>query len=249
MKKKKPVIFCTGSSESGLLHWIFVSTSVRLAGGKPIRVTIEKNIKSQDFDGLIIGGGANIHPEFYGENVCLPKDPRSLIIKLAEIVLYPLIIPFKYLGNNNKHKIERDRLELSLIQKAHQEKKPVLGICRGMQLINVYFEGSLAQDIYSKLDGGMLIESFFPRKKLRINKNSKLFNLIARKRDFVNALHLQSIEKVGKNLSVSAREPNGMIQALEHKEAPMLGVQWHPEYLIYQKRQRNLFKWLIKQAS
>ena len=220
-----------------------------MAGGKPVRISTESDLESvPDFDGLILGGGANIHPSLYEEEVIPDYDFRSVGIKLVEIFYYPFTLFFKYLGSNNKHDIDRDKLELKMLKVADERNLPVLGICRGLQLINVYFNGKLAQNYYGKLKGEFLVASFLPRKPIKLKPASQIYQLFGANKIYVNALHLQAVEKLGDNLIVSARETNGIVQAIEHQSKKILAVQWHPEYLIYKKSQRKIFRWLVDRS-
>lgn len=140
---------------------------------------------------------------------------------------------------------KRDSFELEMIDKAYKKRIPILGICRGTQLINIYFEGTLYPSIF---DLDKYIEhknSIFPIKDAIIKKLSKLFSITKSKELPINSIHNQAIDEVGEDLKVTACHEK-IIEAIEKEDYPfLLGVQWHPEYLIYLKDHRLIFKQFV----
>ena len=143
--------------------------------------------------------------------------------------------------------LERDTLEKSLIKEALSRQIPILGICRGAQLLNVYLGGTLHQDIQDFYEEVPQVNSVLPRKKISVTPNSLLSKILQTENCLVNALHHQAIELLGDTLQAVAKEGNGIIQAIESTSYPFLiGVQWHPEYLLQYKNHRLVFKSLIQ---
>lgn len=143
----------------------------------------------------------------------------------------------------------RDRLERALITQAIDEGKPVLGICRGMQMINVVLGGTLIQsldDFYVEVPQS---RSVLPVKHVAITPGSHLSGVFARDDLWVNALHKQAVSALGVGLRVGASEATGVIQAIESERAWCVGVQWHPEFLPQKKTQQRLFRSLVRAAS
>lgn len=257
MIRKRPVIGVTGPDEGGTGAWLFTALSIRLAGGKPRRITVKNPAEITEIDGLIIGGGADVEPLRYGqeriEKAKLAKDGRTIFEWVLSILFFPIYWLARYFQHTKSAPIDtdRDKLELTLLHDALAENKPVLGICRGMQLMNVHFQGNLHQDISGYYEETPQVSSIFPKKRIQIEKGSKLHEVLNTTVCNVNALHNQAIDTPGEGVKLVARELHTEInQALEHPGYNyVIGVQWHPEYLIQVKRQRRLFKELVKCAS
>jgi putative glutamine amidotransferase len=144
----------------------------------------------------------------------------------------------------------RDHLELQLIDQAVKKGLPVLGICRGSQLINVYFRGTLFQNISTFYTEEPNPASIFPVKKVLIKPGSLLSRVLKVKSLRVNALHNQAVKDPGESIAIVGREPNHVVQAIESSSQPfIIGVQWHPEYLPQSEEHRRLFKSLVQQAK
>lgn len=228
----KPIIGVTGNNKRFSPSWICIRLAIFLAGGKAKRISTDHLVDSSELQGLVISGGDDIHPELYGEQV----DPN----------LY--------------YDTARDKLEISYIEYAFAHHIPMLGICRGYQLINVVSGGSLYADISKMRKKTSNKNQLLPIKTVMIQADSLLFACLGNKSQCkVNSLHHQAINQVGDNLKIVATDKDGFIQAVEsnqslaalnnQKLSHIMGVQWHPEYLWYLKSQRRLFKYLVKQAK
>ncbi|MFZ5440859.1 MAG: gamma-glutamyl-gamma-aminobutyrate hydrolase family protein [Myxococcota bacterium] len=188
------------------------------AGGLPfiLPYTDERSAIDQYLDrvsGLLITGGAfDIPPEAYGE---APKAG------LGEL------------------KPGRTNFELTVLRLALQRRIPVLGVCGGMQLLNVAFGGTLVQDIVTELAGAKPHEQKHDRTQPHHPIEVKDLTVLAecvggRGQLMVNSTHHQAVKAVGQGLLVSAVAPDGVIEAIEGtgKEQWVLGVQWHPELML-----------------
>lgn len=256
MRTRRSVIGITGPDEGGLAAWLFTAWAVRRAGGRPVRIRPKRPRSIDALDGLIIGGGADVHPDLYGAEP-LPRL-ESLTDsgmpgwrRLAGIVMFPLLLLVRRLLTTRTSGLnpDRDRLEKDLIAAALARGLPVLGICRGMQLLNVVAGGSLHQDLEGFYEEHPAIRSVLPRKQVRIEPQSRLARILVTTRVRVNALHSQAIDRLGDDLQVCAREASGVIQAIELDRSPFtIGVQWHPEYLPQRPEQRALFRQLVLAA-
>jgi putative glutamine amidotransferase len=143
----------------------------------------------------------------------------------------------------------RDRLEMRLIDDAVQRGLPILGICRGQQLLNVYFGGSLHQVLTGFYVEDPEVRTILPRKRVIPEPGTKLARVLGPHPRRVNALHRQGVDRLGRGIRVAARDRNGIVQAIEHEGPPfVVGVQWHPEYLPQLDEQRALFVTLVDEA-
>jgi len=251
----RPRIAVTGPDRGGLFAWLFTRHVINRSGGRAVRVTPAYRHESPQFEGLVIGGGADVDPDLYGQQVHLPRPERerSLLGWLTSLVLYPLLFLVRRLFSTKHYQgldKARDELEYRLLREALEQQKPVLGICRGAQLINVYLQGNLHQDISSFYVESPQSWSILPRKTIRIQSDTLLYKILQTETCQVNALHSQSINHIGNGLKISAMEENGVIQAIEGSDNHFLiGVQWHPEYLPHHARQQRLFRALVRYSA
>ena len=218
----KPRIGVSGPDRKGFLAWRFAAFALWLQGAKAIRITPSNRDPKLPLDGLILGGGSDLDPELYD----YPAHHTNTVIDQ-----------------------ERDVMELDLLGQATQAGLPVLGICRGAQLINIFFGGTLYKNVYEAFPGIHHKNSPFPVRHALIRTSSRLSHIMGRDRSWINSLHLQAVDRLGADLSVAAQDENGIVQGIEHtKAAFIIGVQWHPEYLSYLRGHRRLFAALADAA-
>lgn len=246
----------SGPKRGGLFSWWCIRFSIIAAGGSPVRITPHDGNELPEFDALVLSGGADIDPVLY--DAPLPEEPTSESTSwffwpfrmLLSLFLFLIRTVMSVKDDDRRIDTERDQLELTILSKAARHSKPILGICRGAQLINVFFGGTLNQSIKDFYNETPHIRSFLPKKRIEISAASLLYEILQRETCWVNALHDQSIKDLGEYLTVCACESNGVIQGIEHLTMPyILGVQWHPEYIFYRKEQRKLFLRLISAAN
>ncbi len=217
-KPEKPVIGVTTSRRSGWRIFPLVAFNIWLAGGRALRFGTGYDNDLSDVDGIIIGGGDDISPDLYH----------------GEIVATARLDPV------------RDALEERLVHEALALNLPVMGICRGAQMINVALGGTLHQDAYGTYVSSQQVRTILPKKLVCPQEDTRLLEIVGPGDMVVNALHSQSVAELGENLRVCARDPGGMVQAIERISDPFaLGVQWHPEHLFYARRQRALFRAIV----
>ncbi len=216
----RPLIGVTGPDGGLAFAWWASCLAIWLAGGRALRLTPSRYQQhSHDrLQGLIIGGGDDIDPSLYGGH----DDGRASIDP------------------------ERDRFEIEMIEHALHTRLPLLGICRGAQLINVVLGGSLHGDIRGLRRQTSNFRTPLPRKTALSARRGVLCQVLRRERWPINSLHHQAIDRLGQGLVVAARDLDNFVQAVECEQGRLiLGVQWHPEYLSYLGVQRRLFRYLI----
>lgn len=223
MKEKKMLIGVTGPDRGGFTAWNFTRFALMLAGADAVRITPSRQLSGKKINGLIIGGGSDISPDLYGHSA----HHRTVHIDY-----------------------KRDKMEIRLLKELLPLKLPILGICRGAQLINVYLGGVLNQNIHDQDLQYRHKKTPFANKKIVLQAGSLLVSIVNNTRLLVNSIHHQAIEQPGNGLQVVAKDNNNIIQAIEHSVHPfMLGVQWHPEYMPQNLAQRAIFSALVHAAQ
>ena len=179
-------------------------------------------------DGLILTGGADIHPSYYGEGITAPvtlsPDPRT-------------------------------EFDLLFFHAALKAGKAILAICHGMQIMNVALGGTLYQDIITQLPGSINhreMEGKTPaRHTVQVELGSRLANILDGMLEFeVCSTHHQAIKALGKGLKISARSPDGLVEGIELPGYPKaIGIQWHPEKDPGSKVSRRILRALVEMTG
>jgi putative glutamine amidotransferase len=253
MSSHKPLIGVTGPVQGGLSAWLMTWLALKRADAKAVRITVNSRPEEYKLDGLILGGGSDIDPGNYGEELQEIKKSthkKKLRYRLWSVVQFFLRALFSIKTGQPAKDLERDRLEIGLCLDALKKRLPVLGICRGMQLINVALGGSLHQDTRGFYTETPHVRTILSRKRIHLKDGAKLRRTLGVERCRVNSLHEQAVRDLGENLIAAALDENGIVQAVEHTEHPFLiGVQWHPEYLPQIKKQQRIFKAIVDSAK
>ena len=193
----------------------------------------EAKLTMERFDGLILSGGNDVDPSMYGAANTGSIEPNPAA----------------------------DKSDTAYLHAAEALGLPVLAICRGLQVMNVAFGGSLHQDVWGRpdhpprADSGDAIadaDGFLANQhEVSLAAGSRLRTIFGSDAIMTNSLHHQAADSVGEGLRVTATAPDGTIEGLEHQSAPILGVQWHPERSLDDSpghpSHQCLFDWLVQQ--
>ena len=196
--------------------------AVRLHGGLPLILPcVEEEALLEACidmcDAILLPGGIDVDPVFYGE------DPHQ---KLGMV------------------QTDMDESAFKLLKFAFERKMPVLGICRGEQVLNVALGGSLYQDIPANYEKQAILHeqkahTSMALHSIKIEKGTLLHDILGTEEIRVNTYHHQAVKALGKDLVASAHAPDGIIEAIESKDKTILGVQWHPELMIHRHVEMN----------
>lgn len=190
--------------------------AIKEFGGVPFLLPLHNNVEDLErligvSDGFLYTGGPDVHPKFFGEE-SIPECG--------------VIIP------------ERDKLELELFPLCYQTKKPILGICRGIQVMNIALKGTIYQDIYALYQNEVRVahsqksQETVETHSVFLNKDTLLYDILHKEKIEVNSFHHQAVKELGEGIKVAGRALDGIIEAIYIEKHPFfLGVQWHPEYL------------------
>ena len=231
---KRPVIGISAANifnERMYSQRITYPQAIEAAGGLPLLLPCLPSAEHAAqvvslLDGLLVPGGADVEPSFYGEER-LPECGSSLE--------------------------SDDVYDLALIREAARQGKPILAICRGMQLVNTAFGGTLYQDIpaqtgsalrHPMLEGG--IENYHTA---AIAEGSRLARILGAGEIRINSSHHQAVKMPAKGFTVTAKAPDGIVEAMESADGRILCVQWHPERMVDEERFRHLFEMFVEQCT
>lgn len=213
--------------------------AIAKVGGFPVLLGAEDIIGNSSewieaLDGILFSGGTDILPKYFEEE-CLDGFP----------MLYEMIP-------------ERDEFEIKLFKEAWKQKMPILGICRGIQLIAAAAGGKILQDINTGLERAIKIRHIQKGPdwceeaghKIWIDKDTKLWNCYQEQEVWVNSFHHQAVSLIPNDFSQTAIAADGVIEAIEAVEYPFcVGVQWHPERTYERvKGDSKLFETFVKEA-
>lgn len=238
----QPRILITLDHSYGPSERIYINLSylnaIEQAGGTPVLVGRPDEDEVAHLiascDAVFLTGGDDVVPELYGAKkspLCGKIDPT-----------------------------DRDRVEWNILDRAYAKKMPILGVCRGMQVMNAHGGGTLFQDVegemknaikhdFHKDEDGNKLQRDLLSHEISIVSGTLFHNIVGKNNISVNSLHHQGVKVLATNFIQSGTAPDGLIEAIEHDEQPFcLGVQWHPEELS-NDASINIFKSFIEAAS
>lgn len=237
MAQKKPVILLTPyfntERDEPYMRPAFLK-AVRHAGGIPVILPLDLTESDlaqllEGADAVLFTGGPDVHPFFFGEETQA------------------------HCGNVC---LRRDELELALLRLAMEAKKPILGVCRGVQILNIGLGGDIYQDIPSQFKEEFPIahtQPFaynIPSHTVSVTPGTLLARIAQNSVIKVNSMHHQAVRRVAPGLTASGHAPGGLVECVEKPDYPFfIGVQWHPEYLWEQdKAAERLFGMFVEAA-
>jgi len=172
-------------------------------------------------DGLVLSGGTHVHPNRYGQ-----QPPVTA-----------------------RYDLKRDETDFRLLKQAEEIDIPVLGICRGAQFINVFHGGSLCQNVTPLRMKTRHRPLLLPLQTVQLVQDSRIGRLMHSTLIGANRIHSQAIKHLGRNLRVTALDNDLFVQAIENTgQQWLMGVQWHPEYLLYHTGHRRIFSHFVHAA-
>jgi len=206
--------------------------SVVQAGGVPVLIppTLSGEMLRRVYEtlqGLLLPGGVDVDPALYGQTAH---------------------------GSLSRLDRNRDQTEISLARWAFEDRMPILGICRGIQVLNVALGGTLYQDIPSQVGSTIAhrrvdIERDWPAHLVKLAEGSRLFQVLGQAELEVNSLHHQAIETLAAPLRAVAWAPDGLIEGVERQDGTFcIAVQWHPEEFPALSPHQLLFRALVEAA-
>ena len=230
----KPLIGLTGRRKAAgdmagtppALHalegdWFYAdyARGVLEAGGLPVNIPLDGDVSEylDRLDGLLLSGGADIDPAHYGHEAHAETET----------------------GGDN-----RDEFELAIATDALDRSLPTLGICRGIQILNVAGGGTLNQHVPE--------HAFFESApdtlahEISFAEGSTLSSIYGKTRQ-VNSLHHQTVDTLASGFQITAAGPDGGVEGMEHEDKPVVAVQWHPE-MLPTRSQDPIFAWLVNAA-
>ncbi|MDR1403007.1 MAG: gamma-glutamyl-gamma-aminobutyrate hydrolase family protein [Tannerellaceae bacterium] len=234
-KRQPPCIGISANRKDGLscIAEAYVQSVVK-AGGAPVLIPVITDIEAltaiiDGLDGLIMSGGGDINPLYLGEEpVPQLQDADSI----------------------------RDESDFIILRLAFNRQLPVMGICRGHQLINAAFGGGLYQDIYGQNSSNRLLKHSqalareLPSHSVALTENTKLHAIVKKKALLVNSFHHQAIREIAREFIPTAFSPDGINEGMEHPEYAIFSVQWHPEAMAAHGDEcmLDVFKYHIEKA-
>ncbi len=198
-----------------------ISLGLRLHGAHTHYIRPGSHTDVSLLDGLVLSGGTHVHPNRYGQ------QPQVTA----------------------KYDLKRDETDHRLLAQAQQLSLPVLGICRGAQFINTFHGGSLCQNVTPLRMKTRHRPLLLPLQTVQLVHTSRLGRLMHSTTIGANRIHSQAIKQLGRNLRVTAVDNDLFVQAIENTgDQWLMGVQWHPEYLLYHAGHRRIFSHFVHAA-
>lgn len=208
------------------------ATRIAAEGGLPVTLSSDADATAACdwLSGVVLTGGQDVHPACWGGDTSVVRDidPRT---------------------DTMVHDMDRDVYEIALVRAALERGIPVLGVCRGLQVLNVALGGTLLQDLppgtVSHLSSAIAPSDGAEDHVVTFAAGSLAHELFGEEAT-TNSWHHQAIDRCGTGLVVTGRASDGVVEAVELPGASVLGVQWHPEWMV---RSDPAMSWIVKAAA
>lgn len=210
----------SGPRRRSMAHRL-INLALRIHGARTHYIRPGSRVDVNLLDGLVLSGGTHVHPSRFGQQprVTASYDPL------------------------------RDETDQRLLTEAEKLGLPVLGICRGAQFINVHRGGSLCQNVTPLRVHTRHRPLLLPLQTVRLVDDSRLGRLMPGPQIGANRIHSQAIKQLGRQLRVTAVDNDLFVQAIENTRGQwLMGIQWHPEYLLYHGGHRRIFSHFVHAA-
>ncbi len=232
----KPLIGITASDAQDKASFLTKSAyinAIRLSGGIPVLIPYasdltECKVMVEKLDGLLLPGGIDVSPLNYGEE---PLPEADLSIRIMDLY------------------------EMELIHEARAREKPILAICRGMQILNVALGGTLYQDIYAQKAASICHRQNMSIRgemthSVSLLSGRVIYRLYQQEKIYVNSYHHQAVKDLAKTLLPSAYSPDRILEACESEDGRIIGIQWHPEALLPSDgHTHKLFRYFVEMCQ
>jgi putative glutamine amidotransferase len=198
-----------------------ITLALRMHGARTHYIRPGTQVNVSLLDGLVLCGGTHVQPSLYGQRPMVTAN----------------------------YDIRRDETDQRLLIEAETLNLPVLGICRGAQFINVHRGGSLCQNVTPLRQNTRHRPLLLPLQTVKVVDHTRLSQIMRAPVIGANRIHSQTIKKLGQDLRVVAVDNDLFVQAIENTRGQwLMGLQWHPEYLLYHSGHRRIFRHFVDQA-
>jgi putative glutamine amidotransferase len=199
-----------------------LNLALRMQGARTHTIRPGSKVDVALLDGLVLSGGTHVHPSRYGQQPAVTAN----------------------------YDTRRDETDFHLLSHAEKLGIPVLGVCRGAQLINIFRGGSLCQNVTPMRKHTRHRPLLLPLQTVRLVRDSRLVEVMRMPIIGANRIHSQAIKQLGRHLRVVAVDKDNFVQAIENTTGQwLMGIQWHPEYLLYHAGHRRIFRHFVQAAE
>lgn len=202
----KKKVWIAGKPEDAS-NYVDALTQAGLEPVVSVSVPTPEGLSVDDFAALLLPGGADVDPDLFGQENCGSRT------------------------------IDRDLdiAQLSITDLFVKARKPILGICKGCQVLNIYFKGTIIQDLENNVHH-QSYQNKAVKHKATTAKGNPLYELFGGGEIIINSSHHQAVDRLGDGMKICQYSDDHVVEAIQHETLPILGLQWHPERMAYSRR-------------